>query len=101
MKAKTISFVNGKLKIIDQRALPRKLDVIESRNVRDVYQHIKSLAVRGAPAIGVFAAYGVYVGIKDIKGTDKKAFFRQLFKAIDYIKTSRPTAVNLFWRLRG
>ncbi len=99
MKAKTISFVNGKLKIIDQRALPRKLDVIESRNVRDVYQHIKSLAVRGAPAIGVFAAYGVYVGIKDIKGTDKKAFFRQLFKAIDYIKTSRPTAVNLFWAL--
>ena len=99
MKAKTVSFVNNRLKIIDQRALPNKFNIIESRNIKDVYSHIKTLAVRGAPAIGVFAAYGVYVGIKDIKSTDKKAFFRQFLKAIDYIKASRPTAVNLFWAL--
>jgi len=99
MKAETVSFINNRLKIIDQRTLPRKFHIIESRDIKDVHQYIKTLAVRGAPAIGVFAAYGVYVGIRDAKGDDKKAFFKLLLKAIDYIKTSRPTAVNLFWAL--
>lgn len=99
MKAKTVSYVNERLRIIDQRLLPRKFNIIESRDIKDVHHHIKSLAVRGAPAIGVFAAYGVCIGIRDIKPDDKKAFFKQLLKTIDYIKTSRPTAVNLFWAL--
>lgn len=100
MKIETVSFVGNRLKIIDQRILPRKFNVIESRNIKDVHHHIKTLAVRGAPAIGVFAAYGVYVGIRDIKSADKKVFFKQLQKTIDYIKTSRPTAVNLFWAVK-
>ncbi len=99
MKAKTVSYVDEKLKIIDQRALPRKFNIIESRDIKDVYQYIKTLAIRGAPAIGVFAAYGVYIGIRDMKSDDKKAFFKRLLKTIGYIKTSRPTAVNLFWAL--
>ena len=99
MKAKTISFTNNKLKIIDQRILPRKVSIIETCHIRDVHHYIKTLAVRGAPAIGVFAAYGVYIGIRDLKSVDRKVFLRQLSKAIDYIKTSRPTAVNLFWAL--
>lgn len=90
---------NGRLRIIDQRALPGRLSIVESRNINDVYQHIKRLAVRGAPAIGVFAAYGVCIGLKAVKTDDKRAFFKELSKITAYIKASRPTAVNLFWAL--
>ncbi len=99
MKIETISYRDGKLKIIDQRALPGKFSVIESKNIKQVHNHIKTLAVRGAPAIGVFAAYGICVGLKGVKYNDKNKFFKEFTKMADYIKTSRPTAVNLFWAL--
>lgn len=99
MRFKTISYKNKKLKIIDQRLLPQRLLLKECRNIKDVYYCIKTLAVRGAPAIGVFAAYGLYIGIKDIKPSNRKLFFKRLTETADYLKTARPTAVNLFWSL--
>jgi methylthioribose-1-phosphate isomerase len=96
MRLDTVSYKNKRLTIIDQRLLPARLKRIEARGINDVYNYIKTLAVRGAPAIGVFAAYGVLVGIRQIKTCEKKRFFKELNGIMDYIKTSRPTAVNLF-----
>ena len=96
MKIDAIFYKNKRLTIIDQRLLPGKLKKIEARSINDVYCYIKTLAIRGSPAIGVFAAYGVLVGVKGIKVKDKNEFFRQLKRLCDYLKKSRPTAVNLF-----
>ncbi len=57
------------------------------------------LRVRGAPAIGIAAAYGVCLGVQAAVGRDEAAFFARLDEVTDYLATSRPTAVNLFWAL--
>jgi methylthioribose-1-phosphate isomerase len=82
---------HGYLRLIDQTRLPTELEFVDCRNLAAVWETIKSLRVRGAPAIGVAAAYGVVIGIQQ-SGAD-------LEKSIDYLATSRPTAVNLFWAL--
>jgi methylthioribose-1-phosphate isomerase len=99
MNFDTISYNDNKLKIIDQRQLPSRLKIIEARNIKDVYTFIKGLAVRGAPAIGVFSAYGVLLGFKAMNTSNKERFLRQLNQAMDFIEKSRPTAVNLSWAL--
>jgi methylthioribose-1-phosphate isomerase len=99
MKFDTVSYKNNKLIIIDQRLLPKRLKKIEARSARDVYNYIRCLAVRGAPAIGVFAAYGLLVGIRQIPTDDKREFFKKLKVVKEYIEKSRPTAVNLSWAL--
>ena len=99
MRLDTITYKNKRLIIIDQRALPFRLKKIEARNIKNVYDYIKTLAVRGAPAIGVFAAYGVLIGVRKIKTDDKKQFFKKLTRLVCYLKKSRPTAVNLSWAL--
>ena len=87
--------------MIDQTLLPTELKVIECRNVEAVWESIKMLRVRGAPAIGIAAAYGVCVGLQTlpVDTTDLSAFRNRLNEVIDYLATSRPTAVNLFWAL--
>lgn len=82
--------VNGHLVLLDQRRLPGEVVYVECRTVEDVWQAIKRLSVRGAPAIGVAAAYGVCVGVQEGRAVDE---------VCDYLATSRPTAVNLFWAL--
>lgn len=90
----TIYFKNGKLYILDQRNLPLEERYIITEDYLEVCQAIKTLAVRGAPAIGIAAAYGVYLALKSIQ---KEAFLEELLKIGDLIKSSRPTAVNLSW----
>lgn len=90
----TIYFENGKLYILDQRNLPLEERYIITEDYLEVCQAIKTLAVRGAPAIGIAAAYGVYLALKSIQ---KEAFLEELLKIGDLIKSSRPTAVNLSW----
>ena len=99
MKPETISYKNNKLKIIDQRVLPGKLIIREINNIKDAYYCIKTLAVRGAPAIGVFAGYGLCVGFKNIKLNNRGDFFKHLYVNVGYLKSARPTAVNLSWAL--
>jgi len=90
---------DGYLKMIDQTLLPTKLVEIECRDVASVWEAIKSLRVRGAPAIGIAAAYGVVIGIQETVAKDNRQLLEQVDKITAYLATSRPTAVNLFWAL--
>ncbi len=91
---------DGCLRLIDQTLLPAECVEIECHDVQAVWEAIKTLRVRGAPAIGIAAAYGVCLGVQDAAGSDETAVFHRLREAADYLATSRPTAVNLFWALR-
>ena len=91
--------VDGYLELIDQTKLPTELMTIQCRDVETVWEAIKMLRVRGAPAIGIAAAYGVVLGAHQ-NGTDSRFdIVARVEKACDYLGTSRPTAVNLFWAL--
>jgi len=91
--------VDGRLVLIDQTLLPTEFREIPLTDVESVWEAIKMLRVRGAPAIGIAAAYGVCVGIQSALGGDSSSFFARLTEVCDYLATSRPTAVNLFWAL--
>ena len=90
---------DGHLRLIDQTRLPVELVEVECRDVQTVWEAIKMLRVRGAPAIGIAAAYGVCLGMQAVAGADEAAFFARLEEVADYLAASRPTAVNLFWAL--
>lgn len=81
----------GHLRLIDQTQLPTHLVYRDCRSVEDVWEAIRTLRVRGAPAIGIAAAYGVVLGLQSRPDV--------LAEVCDYLATSRPTAVNLFWAL--
>ncbi len=95
-----IGGIDGHLRLIDQTRLPVEFVEIDCRDVAAVWEAIKMLRVRGAPAIGIAAAYGVCVGVQQVADGDEAAFFRRLTEVTDYLATSRPTAVNLFWALK-
>jgi methylthioribose-1-phosphate isomerase len=89
----------GCLRLLDQTQLPVDVRTIDCASVETVFEAIRSLRVRGAPAIGVAAAYGVIVGCQPAV-TAPRAEFDTLFNTtVNYLATSRPTAVNLFWAL--
>jgi len=91
-----VEFLGTKIKIVDQTQLPGKLAFITFRSYTEVVDAIKALKVRGAPAVGVAAAYGIALGAQDIKAQDKADFLSQLDKIVQTFAASRPTAVNLF-----
>ena len=91
--------VDGHLVLIDQTLLPVELREIDCPFVEAVWEAIRKLRVRGAPAIGIAAAYGVCVGLQTASGKSPDPFFARLHEVCDYLATSRPTAVNLFWAL--
>jgi methylthioribose-1-phosphate isomerase len=93
---KPVEWLDNKLKIIDQTQLPGKLVFIELHSYTEVVAAIKGLKVRGAPAIGVAAAYGIALGARDIKTENKAKFLSQLDKILQSFAAARPTAVNLF-----
>lgn len=102
VKSETIQWhgeVDGHVDLIDQTLLPNELLRITCRDVETVWEAIKMLRVRGAPAIGIAAAYGVVVGIQTSADADENRFFERVDEVIEYLATSRPTAVNLFWAL--
>ncbi|MFA5337968.1 MAG: S-methyl-5-thioribose-1-phosphate isomerase, partial [Candidatus Omnitrophota bacterium] len=94
----SIKFKNSKLFFLDQTKLPLKEVWKECKNVREGFRAIKELQVRGAPLIGVFAAYCVAVYAKNLK-LEKERFLSELKRAIIELKSCRPTAVNLCWAL--
>jgi len=97
MHIRTIDWKNNKARIIDQSKLPRKLVYLDIEKPDDLWRAIKTLQVRGAPALGAAAAIGVYLGIRNYPGSDWPGFSRKLNSAAKYIASSRPTARNLFW----
>ena len=96
MTAKAIEWLDGRLRILDQSKLPREQIFINLDNYRDVVLAIKEMKVRGAPAIGVAAAYGIALGASGIKTASKDEFLAQLHQVMQAFAASRPTAVNLF-----
>ena len=94
-----IGQTDGHLRLIDQTLLPENLTEIDCRDIETVWEAIKMLRVRGAPAIGIAAAYGVTVGLGAIDDSDSDSFWQTFDKSVEYLATSRPTAVNLFWAL--
>ena len=95
---KWVGGLEGRLEIVDQTLLPREFKIISCPDAECLWEAIKSLRVRGAPAIGIAAAMGVVLGIRDFEG-DEAALLARIKEVADYLATSRPTAVNLFWAL--
>ena len=93
---KPIEWLDNKLKIIDQTKLPGSTVFIEITDYLDVVKAIKELKVRGAPAIGVAAGYGIALGAQRIKVESRNAFQTHLDEILKTFAASRPTAVNLF-----
>ena len=95
----SIEWKDDKLILLDQTLLPNEIKYEAFDTVEGVWDAIKVMKVRGAPAIGVSAAYGLYLGIKDAPEHSFAAFWSVLKEKSDYLATARPTAVNLFWAL--
>jgi len=89
----------GFLRLIDQTRLPTEFVYVDCRQVEEAWEAIKSLRVRGAPAIGIAAAYAVVLGLQSVDDQDEKRFAERLEELHQYLSDSRPTAVNLFWAL--
>ncbi len=98
---RTIEWVGGAadgfVRLIDQTQLPTALAYRDCRGVEEVWEAIRNLRVRGAPAIGIAAAMGVVLAMQRV--SDPGDYSRRLREAADFLRTSRPTAVNLFWAL--
>ncbi len=91
----------GTLRIIDQTLLPERYVRLRLTRLEEVGEAIRSLRVRGAPTIGIAAAYGLCVGLKEAaRGRDTAAFLAEMDRAARFLIESRPTAVNLAWAVR-
>lgn len=90
---------NDTLIILDQTLLPNAKKFLEVKEMKDLWEAIHSLRVRGAPAIGIAAAYGAYLGTKASDATNYEDLYSHFIKVKEYLASSRPTAVNLFWAL--
>lgn len=99
MPIPTIYWDSGVVKLIDQTKLPDELVYIECRTKEDIWQAIKTMQIRGAPAIGIAAGFGVALGMKDFSGGTYREFKEELEVVISYLLSVRPTAVNLSWAL--
>lgn len=99
---KTIEWIGGLdgcVRLIDQTLLPAELKLIDCRDAPSVWEAIKVLRVRGAPAIGIAGAMGLVLGVRESPDGDREAFFALLRQQRDYFADARPTAVNLRWAL--
>jgi len=100
MPVTTIEWTNNQIRMIDQTKLPEELTHLEVSDIEVLAEAIKSLRVRGAPAIGIAGAFGVVLGVQNFAGEDKEAFFKQLKETSEYLNATRPTAVNLSWAIQ-
>lgn len=96
MSIETIKWTGNKIKLIDQRKLPAKLEYVYCDEIKSLWRAIKTMQVRGAPALGIAGALGVVLGIQYSKARSFADFKRNLEEVIAYLASSRPTAVNLF-----
>lgn len=95
----TVRFDSEKVSMIDQRFLPDEEIYHTFTDYKDVAKAIKDMIVRGAPAIGVTAAFGIALGAKNIKTLVRDTFKEEFYKILDEFAKTRPTAVNLFWAI--
>jgi methylthioribose-1-phosphate isomerase len=91
--------VDGHVQLIDQTLLPTQVLYLDCHKVEEIWEAIRMLRVRGAPAIGIAAAMGVVLGMARFQDRSRGAYAQRLKEVTAYLRTSRPTAVNLFWAL--
>lgn len=99
MTIRTIDWNDGSVRLIDQTKLPLKLEYLDTADYQVLGEAIQQLKVRGAPAIGIAAAFGVVLGVQGLKDVDWAEFRRHAQIVMDFLAGTRPTAVNLFWAL--
>jgi methylthioribose-1-phosphate isomerase len=99
MKFKTLEWGDGKLRILDQTRLPLQVEYLDCKNLEQVAKAIKDLNIRGAPAIGIAAAFGVVLGMQNRDYKSWEEYQNRLNQVISILGATRPTAVNLFWAL--
>ncbi|HTB23246.1 MAG TPA: S-methyl-5-thioribose-1-phosphate isomerase [bacterium] len=92
-----LQWSKGTLKVLDQVKLPHSVSTVSTRGVKETGEAIRSMKVRGAPAIGVAAAYGMAQAVLASRAKDVNGLMRDMDKAGAYLKSTRPTAVNLAW----
>ena len=95
----TVSLEDDALVILDQTKLPNSIEMLHLQTQPEIWRAIRTLQVRGAPAIGIAAAFGVYLAARDIHAEDYMTFYVQFHEAKEYLNSARPTAVNLSWAL--
>lgn len=96
---KPIEWLGNKVRILDQTKLPNELIFLDISDYINVGKTIKNLSVRGAPLLGITAAYAVVLAGWQVAENDRAGFFEQINTAINHLKSLRPTAKNLFWAL--
>ncbi|MHA1506562.1 MAG: S-methyl-5-thioribose-1-phosphate isomerase [Candidatus Asgardarchaeia archaeon] len=96
---RTIRFEENKVVMIDQNLLPTELKELECRTYKEVAEAIRTMKIRGAPAIGVAAAMGIALAAINSKAKSKEELLNDVKKAADELRSTRPTAVNLFWAI--
>lgn len=99
-RVETLRWRDDKLEMIDQRVLPMRFEYLSYANADEVAEGIRSMVVRGAPAIGCAAAYGVALQALAYQHADKPGFEQAMAHGFQVLAASRPTAVNLFWALQ-
>ena len=97
---KTIEYVDGVVRMIDQTRLPSEKVFVDCKTIEDVEHAIKTMIIRGAPAIGVAAAMGVSLGADTINASSFEEFYAVMEKQCNKLGKSRPTAVNLAWAIK-
>ncbi|MGH8633778.1 MAG: S-methyl-5-thioribose-1-phosphate isomerase, partial [Burkholderiales bacterium] len=103
-RIETLRWREGRLELIDQRRLPARVEFVACASAREVARAIREMVIRGAPAIGCAAAYGIALEAARLKDAAPAAFASGMDDAFQALAASRPTAVNLFWaleRMRG
>ena len=95
----TLLDAENAIEIIDQTKLPGTIELIRLKSAQEIWNAIYLLKVRGAPAIGVAAGFGIYLLAKEIETEDYEVFYETFQKQKEYLNSSRPTAVNLSWAL--
>ena len=96
MNFKTLEWTNDKLRIIDQTQLPLKLEYIDCETAEDVWDAIKKLKVRGAPAIGVAGAFGAYLGLKDLNEKEYDSFVNKSVDILQYLEDCQISSFTFY-----
>ena len=100
MQVETLRWNDGRLELIDQRRLPLEFDYVACADAAQTAAAIRDMVVRGAPAIGCTAAYGVALEAQRHAGAARAQFDAALEQSFEVLAASRPTAVNLFWAIK-
>jgi methylthioribose-1-phosphate isomerase len=100
IKTKTLEWNGDELILIDQRYLPLEETYVTCTNHIEVANSIKDMVVRGAPAIGATAGFGMAIASSEFETFERAKYVEEMKKAKDLLASTRPTAVNLFWALK-